>query len=117
MRRRKNIIERLSSAVDRGTSSAEKIHREVAGMPLEFFARADILKEPAGELRAAQDRTIESIYELVRRINHRLTDSIVSIRTGRSKATKRPRSASPRKRKTAAKKPRKSAARSSVKNA
>ena len=115
-----DVIDRLSSAVDRSTTSAERIHRELAGMPFEFFARAELLRESASDVQAAQDRTLESIYELVRRINYqltRLTSSIVSNgadgggRKGRAKKTRT------QGKKASARKPRKAAAQKSAKQA
>jgi hypothetical protein len=105
-----DVIERLSSVVDRGADSAERVHREIAGIPFEIWARTNLLQESATEMKAAQDRTLESIYEFVREMNHRmtrLTSSIAEFRFERSG----PRKAAPRKKRAAAKKPRKAPAR------
>ena len=71
----KRTVKSLSAAIDRGADSAERIHLEVAGMPFQLFERLHVLEEPANEVRAVQDRTLRSLYRMVRNVNHKLASA------------------------------------------
>ena len=63
------VKNRLGRAVDRTTETAERLHRAVAGWPLDALERVRRLKAPVARLRKLQDRSITATYEFVRGVN------------------------------------------------
>ena len=59
---------RLKRAVDRNTEAAERIHRALAGFPLDMLEQLDRLERPVARVRKFQNRSIGATYDLVRGI-------------------------------------------------
>jgi len=79
--------------VDAGANTVEEIHRSIARMPLEVFAKLDIFEQATKEVRKLQDTSIGAIYDLIRKVNHEvaaLAKELLDGRESRPKAEKRP---------------------------
>lgn len=79
--------------VDAGANTVEEIHRSIARMPLEVFAKLDIFEQATKEVRKLQDTSIGAIYDLIRKVNHevaKLAKELLDGRESRPKAVKRP---------------------------
>ncbi len=59
---------RLKRVVDRNTEAAERIHRALAGFPLDLLEQLDRLERPVARVRKLQNRSIGATYDLVRGI-------------------------------------------------
>ncbi len=59
---------RLRRVVDRNTEAAERIHRALAGFPLDVLEQLDRLERPVARVRKLQNRSIGATYDLVRGI-------------------------------------------------
>ncbi len=59
---------RLKRVVDRNTKAAERIHRALAGFPLDVLEQLDRLERPVARVRKLQHRSIGATYDLVRGI-------------------------------------------------
>lgn len=56
----------LGRIVDRGTQTAERLHRAVASLPLDALEGIQRFEKPVARLRKLQDRSITATYEFVR---------------------------------------------------
>src|SRR3546814_15094213 len=68
----------VQQAVDRGASSVEAIHQQIAALPFEMLEKAGLLDDDKLRLRDKQQRTIGTVYETIRRINRQVGDLIRS---------------------------------------
>ena len=59
---------RLKRVVDRNTRAAERVHRALAGFPLDVLEQLDLLERPVARVRKLQQRSIGATYDLVRGI-------------------------------------------------
>ena len=59
---------RLKRVVDRNTQAAERVHRALAGFPLDVLEQLDRLERPVARVRKLQHRSIGATYDLVRGI-------------------------------------------------
>lgn len=70
------IKDLIQQAVDRGTTSVEGIHRQIADLPFEMLEKSGLLDDGKLELREKQRRTIGTVYEAIRRINRQVGELI-----------------------------------------
>jgi hypothetical protein len=90
LRKLADVVQR---EVDAGANTVEEIHRSIARMPLEVFAKLDIFEQATKEVRKLQDTSIGAIYDLIRKVNHevaKLAKELLDGRESRPKAAKRP---------------------------
>ena len=64
---------RVAAAMERTTTRVEKLHRAVAGFPLDVLERVRGLEEPVARVRKLQERSITATYDLFLGINAELT--------------------------------------------
>lgn len=95
MKEREHLADRVADVVSKGTDAAEKIHLEVANLPLDVMERVELMADAVKEVRRVQTKTIGAVYDLVRGINrevnklaHELLDT-----PAEPKAPTRPRAA------------------------
>ena len=69
----RTLTDRIDEAVTRSATAAERIHREVAELPLDVLERLGLFDQTAGELRSLQASSIGAIYDLVRDVGHEVT--------------------------------------------
>jgi hypothetical protein len=74
--------------VARVTDAAEKIHRSVAGFPLDVLEQVDSLAKPVQRVRKLQDRSITATYEMVRGVQAEVKRLVRAERAERRRATK-----------------------------
>jgi hypothetical protein len=72
-----------TSRLDRGAKRVEKVHRAIAGFPLDVLERIRRLEKPVARVRKLQETSIHSTYEMVRGIQREL----VLLARGTGKAT------------------------------
>jgi hypothetical protein len=75
----KGLVERVEETVDRGATTAEEIHRAIAGLPLGTLERLGVHDQTLGEVRRIHDETLGAIYDLVRDVNHTLARFAVEL--------------------------------------
>jgi len=68
------VTGRIRDAVDRAADNIEEIHKAIADLPLEVLERNGLFEEAAAELRGIQDRTLGAVYDVVHRVNARVTE-------------------------------------------
>jgi hypothetical protein len=61
------------SVAERTAQAAEKVHRAVAGFPLDLLERVDRLQRPVARVRKLQDRSITATYDMLRGIGREVT--------------------------------------------
>jgi hypothetical protein len=80
---------RLVRVIDRNTAALERIHRAVAGFPLDVLERVDRLERPVARVRKLQDRSIGATYDLVRGIEQEVARLVRPRRSAKRRAAKR----------------------------
>jgi hypothetical protein len=82
----------VQSAIDRGATSVEEIHRFIADLPFEALERTGLLDDDRLGLRAKQQRTIGMVYEAIRRVTDEVgrfvSDQIENLEDGRALAAR-----------------------------
>lgn len=61
----------VQEAIDKGATTVEQVHRQIANMPLDLLSKIEALEAPISQARDFNDRTIGSIYELIHNINNK----------------------------------------------
>jgi hypothetical protein len=61
----------VQEAIDKGATSVEQVHRQIANMPLDFLAKIEALEGPVNQARDFNEKTLGSIYETIHNINTR----------------------------------------------
>ncbi len=84
----KNIADLVKDAIDKGATTVEDIHKQIAALPLKVLEEVKFLKEPAREVRRIQERSIGAVYDLIRNIN-RQAGELASDMLGGPKAAAR----------------------------
>ena len=64
----------VRDAVDKGATTAEEIHKAVASLPLNVLEQVELFETSAKEVRRIQDLSIGAVYDLIREINHQVSD-------------------------------------------
>ena len=70
---KKELNELVEDAVNKGATTVEEIHREIANLPLSVLERAGLLEEATGKVRSLQDASIGAIYDTIRDVNSKVT--------------------------------------------
>lgn len=70
----KELVELIEDAVDKGATTVEEIHREIADLPLSILERAGLLESTTEKVRSLQDASIGAVYDVIRSVNHKVTD-------------------------------------------
>jgi len=66
----------IQQAIDRGASSVEQIHQQIADLPFEFLERAGVLGSDKLALREKKRRTIGMVYDAIRGFNRQIGEMI-----------------------------------------
>jgi hypothetical protein len=65
-----DLTELIETAIHRGASSVEEIHRAIASLPLEVMENLGLLERTARDVKRIQEESIGAVYDRIRRINH-----------------------------------------------
>ncbi len=68
----KDLTELVEDAVNRGATTVEEIHREIAELPLTMLERVGLFERTADDVRSVQDASIGAIYDVIRDVNHKV---------------------------------------------
>jgi hypothetical protein len=71
--KKKKVARREKRFVVRATEASEKIHRAVAGFPLDVLEQVNRLKRPVARIRKLQERSITATYDVVRGVTKELS--------------------------------------------
>ena len=66
----------VQQAVDRGATSVEAVHQQIAALPFEMLEKSGLLDDDRLKLREKQQRTIGAVYDAIRRINRQIGELI-----------------------------------------
>jgi hypothetical protein len=69
MSRLLRIKDLVQDLIDRGATSVEEVHRQIADMPFDAIERIDVAAPTAKSVRKLHDRTVGSVYDLIRKVN------------------------------------------------
>jgi len=78
----RRLADLVRDAVEDGATSAEEIHKRIAGMPLDLLERIDVLQDAVGDVRKVQERSIGAVYELIRRVNREISRLALEVLEG-----------------------------------
>ena len=84
----------LKRVVDRNTEVAERIHRALAGFPLDVLEQLDRLERPVARVRKLQHRSIGATYDLVRGIEREVARLFRRSDAAKQRALRKARSVS-----------------------
>lgn len=65
----KNLKDLVQEAIDKGATTVEEVHLSVASKPLELLEQMVPEKTPAKDIEAFQQKTIGSVYDMIRQVN------------------------------------------------
>lgn len=65
----KDLKDLVQDTIDKGATTVEEVHQAIASKPLEVLEQMVPEKTPAKDLEAFQQRTIGSVYDMIRTVN------------------------------------------------
>jgi nitrate/TMAO reductase-like tetraheme cytochrome c subunit len=69
MSKLKGLAELVQDAIDKGATSVEEVHKAVLNQPLDVLEKVGPLEKPVQAVREIQNRTIGSVYDVIRKVN------------------------------------------------
>jgi hypothetical protein len=82
----KELTELIEDAVDKGATTVEQIHREIADLPLEVLERLGLFERTRKDVRSIQEASIGAVYDVIRDVNHQVTRLAGELLEGRRKS-------------------------------
>jgi hypothetical protein len=79
----KELTRLIEEAVDKGATTVEEIHREIADLPLTVLERVGLFERTAGDVRSLQEASIGAVYDVIRDVNHQVTKLAGELLEGR----------------------------------
>ena len=70
----RKLVDVVRGAIDRGAETAEEIHKAVAALPLSVIDTLEVFPQSVEEVRRVQDLSIGAVYDLIRDVNHQVTN-------------------------------------------
>lgn len=67
------LAELVADAVDRGATTVEEIHRQIADLPLSVLEELGLFEGTVAEVRRIQDTSIGAVYDVIRRVNREVS--------------------------------------------
>ena len=64
-----NLKDLVQEAIDKGATTVEEVHQSIASKPLELLEQMVPDKTPAKDLEAFQQKSIGSVYDMIRQVN------------------------------------------------
>ena len=69
----KELTGLIENAVNKGATTVEEIHREIADLPLTVLERIGLFERTAKDVRSIQEASIGAVYDVIRDVNHQVT--------------------------------------------
>lgn len=69
----KTLTELIEDAVNKGATTVEEIHREIADLPLGALERLGLFVRTASDVRSLQEASIGAVYDVIRDVNRKVT--------------------------------------------
>lgn len=69
----RDLTELIENAVNKGATSVEQIHREIADLPLGVLERLGLFERTAEDVRSIQEASIGAVYDLIRDVTREVT--------------------------------------------
>ncbi len=66
----KALTELIEEVVEKGATTVEQIHKEIADLPLTVLERVGLFERTADDVRSLQEASIGAVYDLIRDVNH-----------------------------------------------
>jgi len=63
------LKEIIQDAIDRGATTVEQIHKDIAALPLNALEKIEPMESTARSTRKIQEDTIGNVYEIIRKVN------------------------------------------------
>jgi hypothetical protein len=88
----RRIADLVQDQIDRGATSVEEIHLQIAALPLEVLERLDVLEKTAKDVRKIQVTSIGAVYDAIRKVNREVNRLAVGLldRSARAKTRAKP---------------------------
>ena len=65
----KEIKDLVQDAINKGATTVEDVHKRIANLPMDVLAQIGPLAQPMGQAKEFSNRTIGSVYDLIRNVN------------------------------------------------
>ena len=69
----KALTELIEEVIDKGATTAEQVHREIADLPLTMLEQIGGFERTADGVRDLQQASIGAVYDVIRNVNHQVT--------------------------------------------
>jgi hypothetical protein len=93
-RKDQELSELVEEAVEKGATTVEEIHRQIADLPITVLERLGLFEATVSEVRRIQDTSIGAIYDVIRSVNHEVgklaTELLASRRDRTARETEAP---------------------------
>ena len=72
MDEKKELTQLIEEAVNKGATTVEEIHREIANLPISALERAGLFERTTANVRSVQDASIGAVYDAIRDVNSKV---------------------------------------------
>jgi hypothetical protein len=70
----KDLKDIVQEMVDKGATSVEDVHKQIAALPLEVLESIDGLEDSAKDIKEIQQKTIGGVYDIIRKVNSKVAE-------------------------------------------
>ena len=64
----------VSTAIENGADSVEKVHQAIAKLPLDYLEKFGKLETTTKDVKEFQEKSIGQVYDLIRAVNDKASD-------------------------------------------
>jgi MinD-like ATPase involved in chromosome partitioning or flagellar assembly len=72
MSKLQELRELVQDSIDKGATTVEEIHKQIAGKPFEILEKLAPLEAIAKDAKEFQEKTIGNVYEMIRGLNQKI---------------------------------------------
>ncbi|MGK5093893.1 hypothetical protein WDW89_18005 [Deltaproteobacteria bacterium TL4] len=68
----KSLKDLVQNAIDKGATTVEEVHKQIANMPLDTLEKISGFEAKAKSIKKVQDSSIGSVYDTIRSVNQKV---------------------------------------------
>lgn len=72
MSKLRGLKDLVQTAIDKGATSVEDVHKAIANMPLNVLEKIGPLETPAKEFKRIHENSVGAVYDIIRKVNNQV---------------------------------------------
>ncbi|KPA18330.1 hypothetical protein MHK_001438 [Candidatus Magnetomorum sp. HK-1] len=74
MSKLKGLKDLVQTAIDKGATSVEDVHKKIANMPINVLEKIGPIETPVKEIKQIHENTVGTVYDIIRLVNAEIGD-------------------------------------------